>query len=461
MGNFPGSFKKREHSRWIHRYDTFGADHNVVPPRVADVQVFAALDVLTGLMAPIPENYQLPHWSLLEMGPWALPCLTGSQVDILDLYDESNSKEKRVQRAASDILEYLSASNWPTVFKHLQRKLRSLRDQTNGGGSANTAESPQLSKDEAYALSSVQVLAHLWVNGRKLGAIIKELCGYFLSLSKTTQNVIAILLPQTIVRWLDRNPAEFVHLHTTEARLEGGADILFDMSNSMYDDVQRRIYLAPLQTSLLLLLPDVFRTAGTLTSAKGGSSSKKAAYLEGLRKSLHVSRTSDAASFCLLGLCQIARHFPIGGDSALLNYALDVQNEIREEIFDQAVSTETPPDRVPDLYLTIAAIISLSYLEPESVLENVLPKCLQQNAPVTLKVGLFASCNLIARQLDSSRYIPLFVAVAPHIRAYLKVGLPTTLGGARTNTYRLLVLDETRPRMSCLQEGSIARELRT
>jgi neurofibromin 1 len=161
--------------------------------------------------------------------------------------------------------------------------------------------------------------------------VIQELCGSFLHLRKAFQTTVAIVLPLLITRWLERNPGEFIDLHSLHKRLDGGAETLFDMTNTMFDGGRRKALLFPFQTSLLFLLPDVFEVASNMRDVKSSSISKKVSFLEMLRKSLR--NRNETAIYCLTSLLRVARHFPLDSDAALLSFALDVQEEVREAVF--------------------------------------------------------------------------------------------------------------------------------
>ena len=394
--------------------------HSIVPPSLAESQVVWFLEVLTRLTTLIPEDYHLPSSALLRTRPDTVPSFTERLGNDSTLFDGFYKREKGIDCAVSEIVEYLSACNWPSVLSYIQGKLRILRELATST-SGNSSGSPGHSELETNALKGLGAIAHLWMDGRKLSIVLQELCVYFLNLSKTSQNAIAILLPQAIIRWLDNNPAEFVHMHRTQKRLDGNADILFDMCNSTLDEIHRRAFLWPFQTALILLIPDVFHAAGTIGNAKSGTISKKVTFLEGLRKGLGSPRAYDTAIFCLVGVCRIARHFPIDSESALLSYALDVQNEIRLEVFNQALSVPPPQDRPLDIHLLIAAFVSLSYLDLDSIVESVVPKCFEQTSPIEFRLAVFGSCNIISQQSDADQYSQLFTAVAPHIWDFFKV----------------------------------------
>ena len=185
-------------------------------------------------------------------------------------------KPSELDLAAHRVIEYISASNWSLAYNIMQNKLKYLRTTAS---------------DDAEA-SGLQFISHMWLNSKKLSVIIQEISQTFLPLQKSTQNIIATVLPDAIHNWIDTNPRDFVDLHLTQRRLEGGADVLFDIATQLQDNSRRRSILWPLQTALVLLIPEVFWLAGMMGEAKGGSVAKKVIFLENLRKSLRLPKSS-------------------------------------------------------------------------------------------------------------------------------------------------------------------------
>ncbi|KAI9809635.1 MAG: hypothetical protein M1825_000067 [Sarcosagium campestre] len=386
--------------------------HDVVPPSLEENHVTRLLDVFTRLIAPAGETQHLSTTTILEIGPKPQTGIYRGALGVSDNAVEPSRRSHSLERAAFVIVQYLSAANWSLIFNFIQGKLRSLRALSTGSAPPRTS-----AKDQDAASTTIQMMAHLWVNGRKLSLVIQEICACFLNLSKASQHAVAICIPETIARWLHHNPAEFVDMHMSERRLDGVVEVLFEMSYSMIDDSPRKSISWPFQSSLVLLLPEVFWVAGNMRDAKSGSVAKKAAFLEGLRKSLHSPRTSSTAVYCLTGLCRVAHYLPSDHESALLSYALDVQNEIRETVFEPGT---TNAESFLDFDLTVAAFVSLSYLNLDPTVEHVVPRCFALDSPMHLRLAAFKTCALLASQSDADRYISLYDAVAPHIRDTLE-----------------------------------------
>lgn len=295
------------------------------------------------------------------------------------------AKPTELDLGAHRVIEYLTASNWSLAYNIMQTKLRHLR----------TTASDDV---EAYGL---QFMAHMWLNSKKLSLIIQEISQTFLPLHKSTQNIIATVLPDAIHNWIDTNPRDFVELHLAQRKLEGGAEMLFDIAMQLQDNAKRRSVLWPLQTALVLLIPDVFWVAGMMGEAKGSSSTaKKVIFLENLRKSLRLPRSSDIAATCLVNICQAASYFPPDSDSALLSFALDVQNEMREEIFRKQVPGPAMEESMVDRELMTKAFVSLCHLSLDTVITHLVPWCLDRNSPVSWKISLFAGATMLAEQVS-------------------------------------------------------------
>lgn len=320
-------------------------------------------------------------------------------------------KSTDLERAVYKVIEYISASNSPLVHNVMKNKLRMLR----------------IVEKEVDA-SDLTFIAHLSLNQRKLSQVIKEISGSYLPLRQAAQNTLASLLPEAIHRWIDSHPKDFIDLHMTQQRLEGGADVLFDISNpgsgdsqkEKADYVKRRPILWPLQTALVLLLPEVFVQADMSTTQRGNSLAKKIVFLNNLRQALRQPRAADIAASCLITICRAGSLFPADSDSALLSFALDIQNDMREEIFKKHLYNQPAGEDVGmDRDVLIKAFVSLARLSVDSAVEHLLPRCFDKGSPMSFKITVFASAAVLASQQNAEQYRTLFLAIAPELREYL------------------------------------------
>jgi neurofibromin 1 len=381
------------------------------------------IDAVKLFLRPLSDSYILPAANILDdvfkgFGPVNSSLLPDSMANTnghLIGTEESRlllDRTEAIESYTRGIVEYISFSNWSRVLEYLKISLRAAHPVAG-----NTVQTNPPGDDDRSALITLRLVSSFWVDSRKLSIVIQELCGSFLHLRKAFQTTVAVVLPLLITRWLERNPEEFLDLHSTHKRLDGGAETLFDMSNTMFDGGRRKSLLFPFQTSLLFLLPDVFEVASNMRDVKSSSISKKVSFLEMLRKSLR--NRNEAAIYCLTSVLRVARHFTLDSDAAILSYALDVQEEVREAVFRKyAVGMDTTSI---DRGLMTAAFVGLAHLNFEACVDNLTPICLAPNSPPDFKIAVISACSHFARQSNASEYQPLYDKVAEFIRAQLKV----------------------------------------
>ena len=366
---------------------------DVDPPSLDEGQAKYAMDLLLRLIATPTQADELV--SQVSGGK----SNTGSLAEEKSL-DGLPRKATDLERATFKVIEFLSASNWNLVYHTMRAKLKYLRT----------------SSAEDLDASGLQFIAHLSLNQRKLSLVIQEISGSFLPLRKAAQNTLAGLLPEAIHRWIDSHPKDFVNLHTTPQRLEGGADVLFDFATSLADS-KRRTIIWPLQTALILLLPEVFIHADMNGSQRGNSLAKKIVFLNNLRQALKLSKSADIAASCLITICRAGSLFPTDSDSALLGFAQDIQNDMSAEIFKR--HSHGAMEDAMDRDVLIKAFVSLARLSVDSVVEHLIPKCLDKNSPMSFKITVFAGAAVLASQSNSEQYASLFKVIAPDLREYL------------------------------------------
>lgn len=381
---------------------------------------------------PLPDGFSLSTQTLLDkfhtaqdLGHDTLePPSADAPLESQALYD---SQVEQIERHTRTICEFVVASSWTGAFEYLRKVIYVIR--TNTPAQSSTVQTSAAVEDERTALVLLRMIGCFWVDSYKLGLIIQEVCSSYLHFRRHFQDVIAIVTPLLITRWLDRQPDEFVKLHTSHKRLDGGADTLFDMtqtvshdsggrSDTVADGVRRRFLQYPLQTTLLFLLPDVFEVASNLREAKSGGMSKKVAFLDGLRKALR--NKNEQAAYCLVMLLRAARHFDLESDSAFVSYALDVQDEVRDAVFRR--HTSGPDSVLFEQDIMTAAFVSLTDLNYEGCLESLAPSCLTPIAPLGFKVAIIQACTHFATLEDPGKYQELYQMVADFVLGQLFVG---------------------------------------
>ncbi|RGP66620.1 neurofibromin 1, partial [Fusarium sporotrichioides] len=391
------------------------------PPPLDEVLVSRLFDAFKHLLEPIPENCILPAQTLLDRVSTRNVSVTRPESSSVSSDTESSppSDEKFAETLVEmdthikTVTEYVTTSSWTAAFDYLRNVIYSIRTSivTQPGVSA-----PGSFQDaERAALVVLRLLSFFWVDGPKLGQVIQEICSSFLHFRKPYQNTIAVVSPLLIMRWLDRFPKEFVQLHQLHKRLDGGADTLFDMAQAATDNGRRRGLFYPLQTTLLFLLPDVFEVASNMREAKSSSMAKKVSFLEGLRK---ASRNrNEQAAYCLVSLLRAARHFDVESDSALVSYALDVQDEVRDALFRRITAPEYGPF---DQDMMTAAFVSLTHLNLDTSVSGFVESCIASSAPTSFKLAAVQGCSYFAQQPYALRYHELFDVAIPFMRTQLE-----------------------------------------
>lgn len=391
-----------------------------------EVLVSRLFEVIKLLFEPIPEGHVLPARTILDesssrdIGIQLLE--EGSKTPLSTPSDEPLESARLLQNNATaikaqvkTIAEYMTASSWAPAFDYFRNVIYNVRTAVPAQGAP--IPNAAAAEDERSALIILRLVSSFWVDGQKLNLVIQEFCSSFLHFRKSFQNTVAIVTPLLINRWLDRHPEEFVHLHTMHKRRDNGPDTLFDMAQTVVDNGRRRAVLLPLQTTLLLLLPDVFEVASNLREAKSSSMAKKVAFLDGLRKALR--NRNEQAAYCLVSLLRAARHFDAESDSALMSYAMDVQDEVNNAVFRRL--TPGSDSVLFEQDVMTAAFVSLAHLSFESCVTSLAQTCLAPSAPISFKISVIQACSHFARLSDAENYQPLFTAASAFIQAQLKV----------------------------------------
>jgi neurofibromin 1 len=391
------------------------------PPPLEHALVHRILDTLKKLLEPIPEDYGLPAQTLLDQVSQHNVTIPRFQPSQGDGTDSGNFDALLVEldTHVKVIVEYVTASTWNSAFDYFRGAVYSIRSSiVSPGGN----DAPKTSLDgETAALVVVRLLSFFWVDAAKLRLVIQEICSSYLHFRRPYQHAVAVVIPLLITRWVDRYPREFVRLHVTRRRLDAAVDTLFDMAQRVSDNAKKKTLLYPLQTTLLFLLPDIFEVASNMKEGKSSSIAKKVTFLEGLRKSLRNGQETSA--YCLVSLLRAARHFDVESDAAIVSYAMDVQDEVRDAVFRRTLSsTPSAESSHFDQDTMTAAFVSLAHLNLDSSLGTLVESCLAPSAPDVFKIAAVQGCCYFAQQTYALQYHELFEQVVPFMKARLEVG---------------------------------------
>jgi neurofibromin 1 len=283
-----------------------------------------------------------------------------------------------VHKSAGRILFYVSASNWPIVFQRLKARLMFLAG-TN---------------DENADTSDLRLLEWCNLNSKRLSSVIQDLCTVFLQMKRNSQLAMAVVLRKAIWNWIEVYPKDFMQLNRQQRRLDGGPEILFDNCNGLTEsNPRKKAMFWPLQVMLLVLCPDIL-----LKIVLSDSTYKKAGFIDNLKNSLKASRlAADIAAVAFVDLCKAATYVNRDEKSALWQLVPEVENELKERLFDASKPFLTPEGAI-DQRLMTECLTALFRLDPRKTLKNLIPVCLQSSAPMAFKLVLVKSCYAIASE---------------------------------------------------------------
>jgi neurofibromin 1 len=398
------------------------------PEALSDAQLNRIFDVIKVLFEPIPDGYSLPARAILDdssakhvSGPaleeTTRTPLSASSSEAPETRSLLQAHAGAIEANIKLIMEYVTASTWPAAFEIFRTIMYAARNSV--ATQAPAVPNAAAAEEERAALVMMRLVSFFWVDSQKLTLVVQEFCSSFLHFRKSFQNTIAVVMPQIITRWLDRYPAEFVQLHSMSSpkRRETAPDTLFDMTLTIGDNGRRKALMYPMQMTLLFLQPDVFEVASNMRESKGAGIVKKVQFLDGLRKALR--NRNEQASYCLVLLLRAARHFDAESDSALMSYAMDVQDEVRDAVFRRFA-----PGAEGVLYeqdIMTAAFVSLSHLNFDHSVESLAVSCLSSSAPHSFKIAVIQACAHFARLGNSQKYQPLFTTASAFIQGQLQV----------------------------------------
>ncbi|KAM3467994.1 hypothetical protein MY5147_008382 [Beauveria neobassiana] len=346
------------------------------PERLSEELVTRLFEVFKSVLEPIPDDYVLPAQTLLDQTSVANVTIPrpgrgstgGTAIRLTDGLESLDYQLIEIDRHVKVIVEFMTVSSWTFTFNYIRTVIHTVRS-TAGDSHADVLKS---------------------VQQHERGALIV----------------------------LRLYPDEFVMLHRLHKRLDGGADTLFDMTQTATETGRRRVYLYPLQTTLLFLMPDIFEVASNLREAKGHSVIKKVSFLDSLRKALRNG--NEQAGYCLVSLLRVARHFDVESDSALVSYAMDVQDEVRDAIFRPSIASAAALP-VWDQSMITAALVSLSYLNLDGCIENLYGDCIASSAPDGSKLAMIQACCYFAQLPEPGKYAQLFEKSIPLMKIQLEV----------------------------------------
>lgn len=228
---------------------------------------------------------------------------------------------RRMEKTISRIVFILSTSNWPLVLSRVKNRISHL--------TTTIEESPDF--------LDLRLLEWSNMNRNRLSQVLQEISNTFLHIKRPAQISIALVLRRAIWNWIELNPAELDALVESNRKIEGGADVLFDVLYSASDitstsHAKRTRAFYPLMTMLLVVCPDMFKRAalGEAGSRGLGGLTKKLSFLESLRKGISSSKGFETCTICYVDIVRAAMSIsPRLESSGVRSIVSDIQTDLQ------------------------------------------------------------------------------------------------------------------------------------
>ncbi|PWN51037.1 hypothetical protein IE53DRAFT_314631 [Violaceomyces palustris] len=345
-----------------------------------------------------PKTDRLPHFN---SDSWQSAMALGKENDGSE---NPSHLLTSIYRHASQVVFYLSASNWVVVYARFRNRLAYL--STTIEDAPNTAE--------------LRLLECSNLQRARLGSVIQELCTSFLHLKRSAQYTTALVLRRAVWSWIQYHPAEFLTLAMSNRRLEGGPDVLFDQVLSLAESTRKKLALWPMLTMLLILCPDIIGKAAVGEGRKGsGSLAKKVNFLELLRKNArNNNKLGDMAALCCVDICKAAAYTP-RSETGLRLLVPDIEGELREKLFDPQRPLLNNAKQI-EVALMIDFFVALFRLDPQRTMRDLVPVCMAETSPAAFKVALVKACVLLASEKHRLPWSPDVSLLYPQIGRLLR-----------------------------------------
>lgn len=383
------------------------------------------------------DNTQLPSFI-----PNASQSVISPQfVNEVDQSENASLYAQNIYRQAAQVIFFISSSNWPVVFARIRNRLTYL--------STTTEEAPNTTELRLIECSNLQ--------RSRLNSVLQELCNSFTHLKKPAQQMVAQALRRGIWAWIQYNPSEFAFLHSSQKRLEGGADVLFDLVYPLAESTKKKHAFWPMLTSLLLLCPDAVNKIAHGDVRKSSNIGKKGAFLDAIRKGLRNSKLNDISAVCCIDICKAASCTTLA-DAGLRIIANDIEADLQERIFDSRKFSSISSQSI-DLALMVDSFVAFFRLDPQRIVRDLAHQLMNGNQPIVCKIVLVKSMVQLASEQRHLPWHPEITLLYPHISVplrstfkdlvyKLRKGEPDTI--ARRGKQKFQMQDESAARLELL-----------
>lgn len=148
--------------------------------------------------------------------------------------------------------------------------------------------------------------------------------------------------------------------------------------------------------------------------------------METLRKNLRTSKVAGIAAACYVDICKISTYIPPTENCVLRHIAADIENELRDKVFD--FSRPTGPNMmhvnighsIDQQQVTTDFMLSLLRLDARNVLEKLVPTVLGEQVPISFKLSLIKACAEISETHRRLPWYPMIISMHTYLAAPMR-----------------------------------------
>ncbi|WOO81456.1 Neurofibromin [Vanrija pseudolonga] len=311
----------------------------------------------------------------------------------------------QVTRYTARIIFFLSASNWPLVLSRIKARVAHL--------TTTLEENPELIELRLLEWSNVDF--------SRLAQVLQDWQQPIQHVKRPAQTALANALRKAIWNWIDVYPYEYQQLIEGKRKLDS-ADIIFEAisgSSEASASGKRGKTYYPFLAMLLVLSPDSLRKVALGETGRTSGLSKKANFIESLRKGLTQAKSFEACVICAVDLVRAALSCsPRLEGSGIRTLLPDLHNDLKNALFYSSLTSE-----ITDASVLVDGLVALYRYTPSLTTSLIFPKLWNDSADAYKMIGVRA-CTIIVTEGQRLPWYPpvheLRPDVAPSVRVILK-----------------------------------------
>ncbi|PWN19235.1 hypothetical protein BCV69DRAFT_313979 [Microstroma glucosiphilum] len=337
------------------------------------------------------------------------------------------SLTRAIYRYSSQIISYLSSSNFAVVQARIRNRLLYL---------SKTAE-------EVPDSSELRLIEGSNLTTARLSAVLTELHSSFHHLKRTVQLNVALVVRRMVWSFVHYHPAEFATIYANKRQVDGNPELFFDYAYSLAETHRKKQIFWPMMTALFILCPDVINRSavndgsGPAGSGRKGASSasagKRMAFFETLKKAMKSGKLSEVATLCCVDICRAASFTPPGVDSGLRLFASEIEGELRDKLFDPQRPMINQQTKQVEISLIVESFIAFYRLDPRKTVASLVPICVSETSSMAFKIGFVRAVIRMVEEESPIFWNPRIESIYPVISAWTRRTFKTMLNKVLTD----------------------------